>query len=108
MLLYPNEQMNELIKSIELFKNKIDISNWNPSNLHYKIYAQYSSGQTHNHLYYKDDKVALKHSIDNSAEDIVDWTKLIDSTFDFKMYPNTCNDNNIEAAMRKALKSIKS
>ena len=100
---YPTAQFEELIKGLEKLSKYVDVSEFSPNMLHYTIAQQYMiEGQPHNQIYFRNGELRKAHSI----EDLTGWEKLIDSKFDFKLYPEGCNDSHIETAMKKALKQV--
>jgi hypothetical protein len=101
---YPQNQFEILLKSLSILNNYFDLKSFNPSNLHYFIYQQFSENQKHNHIYLFCDALIKRYSLENTQ--IEESKKLIDFDFEFELYPQNCNDSHIETAMNKALKLI--
>ena len=101
---YPAKQFEELVNCLKKFAVYLNLKESNPHTLHYMVYQQYSEGQKHNHLYCTVN--GLKRFFQLNEEEKEDCIKFIVSDYDFQLYPNGCNDNHIETAMRKALKEM--
>ena len=102
---YPKEQFEELVKGFKILSKYIDLDSIHPVNLHYKVFQQYSEGQKHNHLYVNEGIIKHAYKLE-LEEDFTGWEKLIDSDFDFKLYPEGCNDSHVETASKKAIKIV--
>jgi hypothetical protein len=104
---YNKEQFEILVKCLNILKKYIDIETINPNNLHFIIYQQFSDGQKHNRLIVNDGILKRKFTlldgklIENQGENIINFT------YDFQLYPEGCNDNHIETAVKKAIKQFK-
>jgi hypothetical protein len=67
------------------------------------VYQQFSEGQKHNWLYcMPGGNIQRAHKI----EDIANCEKWISTQYDFKLYPEGCNDTHIETAMKAAIKEL--
>lgn len=104
---YNKEQYKILVDALKIFNVHFDIESVHPCSLHYNVSQQFNEYQTHNHLYIDNTNknVVIRHII--SDENISNYTKLVNIDFDFKLYPDGCNDNHIETAMKRAIKEIK-
>lgn len=97
---YPKEQFEVLQTTLKQFAPLMDLKSINPSALHYVVFEQFSEGHKHNWLYCTPNGLMKAHKI----SDFSDCSKLIQTNFSFELYPNDCNDSNVESAVRKALK----
>ena len=112
---YPVEQYNELKNGLKKLQSYLDLKESNIHTLHYVVFQQYSEGQEHNALYIKDSELLKAFQVWNKyavylpgqpEENRKGWEKFITSEFDFKLYPEGCNDNHIETAVKKAVKEL--
>ena len=97
-------QFEELVKVLKQFAVHFDIKAINPNALHYMVYQQISEGQKHNALYCVNGQIKKFHSLTELEKETA--RKFIESDFDFELYPSGCNDNHIETAVKKAVKSL--
>ena len=102
---YPQAQFELLVKALKVLSNYFDLTAINPSALHFTIYQQASSGQTHNKLVINSSGQIIRFSKIQPNES---YNYLIDFLNDdnFLIYPDGCADNHIETAVRKALKLV--
>ena len=101
---YPKEQFEKLKKGLKAIEDIIDIDASNPSDLHFRVYQQGAIGQNHNWIY--KNKVTNEFKRAGNITDFSNYVKLFEVT-DFELYPKNCNDDNIEAAVRAAIKAIR-
>jgi hypothetical protein len=102
---YPKEQFEVLKECIQKLSAVMDLKGTNLSNLHYRCYQQFDSCQYHHHFYYNGEMLTLNCHL--SGEQKVNYVKFIDSDkFDFKMYPDGCNDTHVETAMKLVFKQL--
>jgi hypothetical protein len=101
---YPVEQLKVLQDSLLELSKHFELRDMYPSNLHYTVFVQGSEGQTHNWLYINRtlNKITYQHKI----EDFTGWEKLFEVPNSFLLYPDGCNDDHIETAVKHCLKSI--
>lgn len=102
---YPEAQFQLLTKALNvLSKHFENLQQINPSALHFEVYQNASEGQKHNHLILVNGNVLRAHAVSNTSE----RTKILDflNEENFKLYPDGCNDNHIETAVKKALKIV--
>lgn len=93
---YPVEQFYKLTEALPIVLNFFNITpaQVEPTNvgllntLHYKVYQQKN---------YTDDNANIKY---------VDGKRLLPIDESFKLYPDGCNDDHIETAMKNAIKSL--
>ena len=105
---YDKQQYQILVKALKILKEKTPLLDMglNPSTIHYTVYQQFSKGQTHNHLYITNNNILSKF-YGLTTEQKMTAKKVINfNDFDFKLYPNGCNDKHIETAIKKALKEL--
>lgn len=107
---YPQNQFEILVKALRVLKQYIDVDTLNLHSLHFLVYQQFSEGQIHNYLVLNNSNIE-RNFIPNTEGGIEYKTnkgavKVIDFEFNFELYPNDTNDNHIETAMKKALKSL--
>jgi hypothetical protein len=104
---YSENQFRILVKCIKILNQYVNVKNINPNALHFKIYQQFSEGQKHNQLVINsNNEIVRKYVLDNNILLEKEGKKLFDFDFDFELYPNNCNDKNIETAVNKAIKLI--
>lgn len=101
---YPQKQYDVLIDCLKQFAPLMNIDVINVHALHYIVYQQFSEGQTHNHLYCTVN--GLKRAYQLTELEKTDSRKLIEIKFDFKLYPDGCNDSHIETAMKRVIKEL--
>jgi hypothetical protein len=103
---YPQKQFEQLKELVSFTKKHdqftIDI---HPCALHYFFYEQFSEGHKHNWLYTINGNIKRGHSIDQKQIDSGEAKKIFNMNFnEFELYPDRCNDNHIETAVKKAIK----
>jgi hypothetical protein len=103
---YPAQQFEKLVDGLKTLKQYFDVDNVNHSQLNFIIYQQYASeGQEHNAIYVlPDGKLIKKHSLLEEQKETAQRLFAPDNLF--LLYPEGCNDNHIETAVRNALKLI--
>ena len=101
---YPAEQFEVLLQVLKQFAVHFDLTSVHPCTLHYMAFQQLSEGQNHNSLYCVDGKIKKQHQL--TTLEIETAIKFIDLDFDFKLYPEGCNDNHTETAVKKAIKQL--
>jgi hypothetical protein len=90
---YPIETYNKLVEGLKILLKHYNIdptqkvSGSDLNYLHYKIYQQYNYVNHPNLIY-------------------VDGKRLLPIDTDFKLYPDGCNDNHVDTAMRAAFKEL--
>ena len=99
---YPQQQFNVLTEAIKKFAVHFDVKEINPNTLHYIIFQQFSEGQKHNWLYCFNGEIKRHHQIN----DLSNWDKFFSLDFQFELYPDNCNDKNVEVAVNKAIKIL--
>lgn len=103
---YPEKQYNILIEALKKLAVHLDIKAFNPVALYYVVYQQFSESQSHNHLYCVSGGNLKKfHQLTEGEK--VEAIKFLDTegkTLD--LYPEGCNDNHIETAVKRAVKEI--
>jgi hypothetical protein len=100
---YPIQQFEVLVSGLHQLAEVVNVQSIHPAQLHYIVYQQGSEGQTHNWLYRKGTEVRRAHSI----EDLSGWEKVVTVIpADFQLYPEGCNDDHIQTAVKKALKVV--
>ena len=99
---YPQQQFEVLTEGLKKLAVHFDIKSVNPHALHFMIYQQYSEGQQHNWLYCYNGEIRKAHKI----EDITNWVKFFEGSYNFDLYPEGCNDSHIETAMKQAIKNL--
>jgi hypothetical protein len=100
---YPQKQFETLSETIKIFdKIGIDVNSIHPCSLHYQVFAQFSEGLQHNSLWIENGQLKRKHSL----QDVEKAQKLVQIEANFELYPNDCNDNHIETAVKKAIKEL--
>jgi len=101
---YPIDQFEVFTQTVKQINSYIDIANINPCALHYLVYQQFASGQTHNALYWISGAVKKKHQF--SELELTKAVKLVNSDFDFLLYPKGCDDSHIETAGKRVIKEL--
>jgi hypothetical protein len=101
---YPKEQFEVLKECIQKLSTVMDVKGIGLSNLHYRCYQQFDSCQYHNHLYYNGEILTLNYYLNEGQK--VNYVKFINSEFDFKLYPEGCNDTHVETAMKLVFKQL--
>ncbi len=100
---YPQQQCEILVSSLKKLAVHLDIKESNPHTIHYIVFQQFSEGQKHNWLYCcPGGTIQRAYKIDNINE----CEKFFNTDFDFQLYPEGCNDNHIETAMKAAIKNM--
>jgi hypothetical protein len=102
---YPLEQLEKLETALKRLAVHIDVKQINPSALHFIIFQQYSEGQKHNWLYCIEGG-AMKREHQLTEQERQTAVKLFTENWQFDLYPENCNDNHIETAVKKAIKNI--
>jgi N-acetyl-anhydromuramyl-L-alanine amidase AmpD len=100
---YPKKQFEVLKECLKQLSAIYDIKGSNVT-MHYICYQQISDGQQHNHLYCYGSQLKRYYSL--NEEQKTKFVKFIDINFDFKLYPDGCNDSHIETAMKRAIKEL--
>lgn len=104
---YPKKQFEVLVKCIKILRKYVNVEGMNPNQLHFKIYQQFSEGQKHNQFVINSsNELIRKYVLDNNLLLEKEGSPIFDFDFDFKLYPDGCNDNHIETAVKKAIKLI--
>jgi len=94
---YPQEQFKKLTEALPVLLNFFGVPNEQAKELtigqlheiHFKIYQQ------------------KNYSGDNNPNvKFIDGKRLFEIDRDFKLYPEGCNDDNIETAMKTAIKQV--
>lgn len=99
---YPQQQFETLVQTLTILNEWFDLNAMHLSTIHYMVYQQFSEGQTHNRFYITDNDIKRAHKL----TDFTGWTKLVDINKPFELYPDGCNDNHIETAVKRAIKQI--
>lgn len=101
---YPINQFEVLVNILKQFAVHFDLNSVHPCTLHYMAFQQVSEGQKHNYLFCVSGTLKKYHSL--TEEEKQTAVKFIETDFDFKLYPDGCNDSHIETAVKKALKQM--
>lgn len=101
---YPAKQFENLVVILKQLNEYFEIKQMNYSNLHYIAYqqSQSSEGQKHNIIYVKNSILRKAHAIN----DLNEWQPIVNKIDSFELYPEGCNDQHIETAVKNALKLI--
>lgn len=100
---YPKQQFEILKGAMKTLAPLIDLKTVNKHSLHFIIFEQFSKGHEHNWLYcIPGGTLAKGHQI----SDLTGCRKLIETDFDFQLYPEGTNDSHIETAMKQAYKDL--
>jgi len=99
---YPKNQFEVLASFLEKIKNVYDLETSNLHSLHFECYQQNAEGQEHNSLWLVNNKLKRKHQLKEGEK----ATQFFHSKFDFKLYPDGCNDSHVETAMKQAIKLV--
>lgn len=99
---YPESQFSLLVNGLKDLSKVMDLNSMHPCALHFLVYQQGSEGQTHNYLYLKDNTVKRAGNIEN----LEGWQKVANVPATFELYPEGCNDNHIETAVKRAIKAL--
>lgn len=104
---YPINQFNILTESLKQLSVLIDLKTINPNALHFIVYQQFSEGQKHNQLYCVEGGT-LKRYYQLTEQEKETAQKLLkfENDVEFLLYPDKCNDNHVETAVKKALKDL--
>ncbi len=108
-LKYPYSNYTQLLQVLKQLARYFDVFDIQPSQLHYVCYQQTSNGQLHNRIYLTDEGLKRRHSMLNTDVKKVDNGQLkpiVNVDFELELYPNDCNDNHIESAVKRAVKEI--
>jgi len=103
---YPVNQFEVLVKVLTIFHKYFDLDSVGVLRLHSMVYNEFSEGQKHNRLVISEGILKRKFSlvdgelVENPGENILNFD------YDFKSYPDGCNDSHIETAIKKAIKLI--
>ncbi len=120
---YPRDQYKTLVSALSSLSLYDDIRQYDPVFLHFEIYQNLSIRHMHNWLYYRSVPLGQEKyrtvfargwqiKDPKSTHRIKNW-ELGDPTFfkiipfedeDFKLYPEGCNDNHVETAVKRAVK----
>jgi hypothetical protein len=102
---YPKEQFEVLKDCIKQFAPIYNVKASNLYTLHYMCYQQLAKeGQEHNHLYVYGSEMKRFGNLNNDQKN--NFVKLINIDYDFKLYPDGCNDDHILTAMKSAMKDL--
>ncbi len=90
---YPQSQFEKLLKVLPIVVNHYNITEKEQCQdiahaLHFKCFQQ------------------LNYTIDNANVIVKDGERLLPIDESFKLYPNNCNDDNIETAMKAAINKL--
>ena len=101
---YPQQQFELLKQGLQVLSTHFEIANIHPCQLQYTLYQQASARQTHNSLFINNAGNIAKGYTAKDA----DYTALINflNEDNFPLYPDGCNDNHVETAVKLALKAI--
>ncbi len=101
-LKYPFSEYQNLLKVLKQLARYFDVFDMQPNQLHYLAYQQTNvSGQAHNQIYLTDSGLKRAHSME-----VISGKKIVNVDFELELYPNNCNDNHIESAVKRAVKEI--
>lgn len=104
---YPKKQFTKLVESIKVLSQYIDIKSMHPCQLHYIVYQQLSEGQPHNRLIIDNEGQIKRHySLVDGRLVQNEGTPLFEVDNSFELYPEGTNDNHIETAVKRAIKTI--
>lgn len=103
---YPQDQFEALLKVLKQVSVIYDIKESNPLTLHYICYQQAcNEGQEHNKLYVYGTQMKRYGNLTEEEKQVfVSFIQNVE--FDFKLYPDNCNDSHINTAMKKAIKLL--
>lgn len=102
---YESKQFNVLLNVLKELNNDFNLKEINPNALHFTVYQQLNEGQKHNKLFIFNNKVVRGNQL--TAEEKTNAKSYIKTVCnDFLLYPEGCNDNHIETAVKKAIKLI--
>lgn len=99
-------QFINLVECLTILSEFLDLQQMNPSNLHYLVFQQHSDGQKHNRLVNNNGTLQRAYILDGDQLKENNGVLLEFPKFDFQLYPQGCNDNHIETAVKKAIKQI--
>lgn len=103
-LKYPYSEFVKLVDVVKQLAPYFEIENINPNQLHYLAFQQTSLGQPHNKIYFTGQVLKRFHSM-NEIE-IKNYQPIVNVNFELELYPNDCNDNHIETATKRAIKTV--
>lgn len=106
---YPKEQFEKLVEYLTVISKYYDLGSiTNFSYLHSFVYTNVADGQKHNKTIIKPcGGLGRSASLDSEGNLVFhEGTQILEDDFSFKLYPAGCNDDNIETAVRKAVKLI--
>jgi hypothetical protein len=100
---YPAQQFETLVSALKELARHFEVKDVNPCELHYIVFQQGSLGQTHNWLYTNGSEIKRAHSLSS----LEGWQKVANVPSSFELYPDGCNDNHIETAVKRAISEAK-
>mgnify|MGYP003657248272 CR=1 FL=1 len=103
-LKYPESEYNKLVKILEQISECLNISEYQPMQLHYMAYQQVNKYQPHNKIYRTSEGLKRGHSM--NEDEIKKSIIMVNLDLDLELYPNDCNDKHIETATKKAIKQV--
>lgn len=103
---YPLDQFEVLLNVLKQLAVIYDIKECNQLTLHYICYQQAcNEGQEHNKLYVSGNQMKRYGNLTEEEKQV--FVPFIQGVnFDFKLYPNNCNDSHINTAMKRAIKLL--
>ena len=102
---YPPQQFELLKQGLTVLSSHFEIANIHPCQLQYLLYQQASEGQKHNSLFINNEGNIVKGFIAETKEGFNPLISFLNED-NFPLYPEGCNDNHVETAVKNALKSI--
>lgn len=102
---YPKEQFEKLVGITEvLSKVYVNLADQNPNALHFLAYQNVNEFQSHNAIVLdKEGNPMKQHWAETMGKD---YDRLLPIDNEFKLYPDGCNDNHVETAMKRVLKQL--
>lgn len=102
---YPKQQFETLVDTLKVLSTHFELSSVHPCSLHYVVYQQASEGQKQNWLYcIEGGQLSRYHALtEEQKQTAIKWLNI---SPDFALYPEGCNDNHIETAVKNALKLL--
>jgi hypothetical protein len=102
---YPADQYQILLQALKQLAPLYDLKQSNPNTLHYVVYQQLcKAGQDHNKLYVYGQELKRYGNLTDAEKQV--FQPLINIDFDFKYYPDGCNDSHVGTAMKHALTEL--
>ena len=99
---YPKEQMEVFKQFLEALRSHLDPSGLNGHSVHFMCYQQHSEGHEHNWLHVtKEGELKRAHRLTLEEKGVA--TKLFTSDFEFKLYPEGCNDSHISTMLKHTM-----